>query len=327
MVPSGSPAKFYQLVPKTPLNPGDTTAQIIVKVVGDILVEPDETFYVNLSNPANATINVGRAQGTILNDDAMPVIDISDAAVKEGGLVEGNSGTTPAVFTVKLSAPSAEPVTVKYATADGTANAGSDYIATTGTLTFAPGQTEQTITVLILGDTLDEADETFYVNLSGASNSSIGRAQGIGTILNDDAPPVLNINDVQVLEGNSGTTPAVFTVTLSAPSGLEVAVNFATADGTALAGQDYQATQGTLHFAAEVDTPASLGPASVNPVPRPSIAVVPGGVRVTWPATVPDWQLQACDTLGDRKPWLAVGATPVLSGTQVPGATAHQRQE
>jgi Calx-beta domain len=163
-------------------------------------------------------------------------------------VTEGNTGTTPAVFTVTLSTASNQTVTVNYATADGTATAGSDYSATAGTLTFTPGTTSQTITVAVLGDTRTEANETFFVNLSTPSNATIADGRGQGTILNDDALPALSINNVTVTEGNTGTTPAVFTVTLSAASGQTVTVNYATADGKATAGSDYTATAGTLTF-------------------------------------------------------------------------------
>jgi hypothetical protein len=103
--------------------------------------------------------------------------------------VEGNSGTTAAVFTVTLSKSSSLPVTVDYTTADATASAaGGDYTAVSGTLTFAPGQTSQTVTVTIAGDTIDEHDETFYLNLSNATNATVSDTQGVATITDDDSP-------------------------------------------------------------------------------------------------------------------------------------------
>lgn len=227
--------------------PGDTSKTITVAVNGDTVAEPDETFAVNLSNPTNATIADGQGIGTIKNDDlaaSPPGISINDVAV-----TEGNSGTTDAIFTVSLSAVSSSTVTVNFATADGTATAGSDYQSRTGTLSFAPGETSKTITVAVNGDTTFESNETFFVNLSSAANASITDNQGVGTINNDDSPPTLSINDVAVTEGNSGTTSATFTATLSAPSALAVTVKYDTADGTATAGSDYQSSTGTLTFA------------------------------------------------------------------------------
>src|SRR5262249_55201826 len=155
-----------------------------------------------------------------------------------------NSGSTAATFTVTLSTTSDRTVTVNYATADGTATAGSDYTAASGSLSFAPGQTSKTVSVNVLGDTVTEANETFAVNLSGATNARIARGTGTGTILDDDAPPTLSINDLTVTEGDSSYAVAYFTVTLSRASTQTVTVSFATADGTAN-GTDYYLTYGS----------------------------------------------------------------------------------
>ncbi len=174
-----------------------------------------------------------------------PTLSIGDVSLQEG-----NSGTTNAVFTVTLSPPSAETVTVSWATADGTAGAPGDYTASSGSLSFAPWVTTRTASVPILGDILDEPDETLLVSLSGAANATIADAQGQGTILDDDPTPLLSIEDATVTEGDAGTIDAVFTVTLSAPSADPVTVSYATADDTALAGSDYTARSGILTFPA-----------------------------------------------------------------------------
>ena len=176
---------------------------------------------------------------------ALPTLSINNVNANEG-----NAGTTPFVFTATLSAASASTVTVNYATADGAATSGSDYVATSGTLTFNPGITTQTITVNVNGDTTVEPNETFVVNLSVPTNATIATAQGTGTIVNDDAAslPTLSINNVNANEGNAGTTPFVFTATLSAASASTVTVNYATADGAATSGSDYVATSGSLTF-------------------------------------------------------------------------------
>ncbi|EDX75702.1 Glycosyl hydrolase family 9 [Coleofasciculus chthonoplastes PCC 7420] len=176
-----------------------------------------------------------------------PTLSINDVSI-----TEGNSGTKNATFTVNLSDASTQSVSVNYATANDTAIAGSDYTAKSGTLNFSPGQTSKTFTVPIIGDTLDEANERFKVNLSQANNATIGDGQGVGTIIdNDDSTPVLSqlsINDVSVTEGDSGTKNATFTVNLSAASTQTVSVNYATANDTAIAGSDYTAKSGTLSF-------------------------------------------------------------------------------
>jgi hypothetical protein len=117
------------------------------------------------------------------------VVTASELSINDVTVLEGNSGTSNAVFTVSLSAASATAVTVDFATADGTAVTPSDYTSASGTLTFAPGETTKMITVLVNGDTLVEPDETFFVNLSNALGATIADGQGMGTIVNDDLPP------------------------------------------------------------------------------------------------------------------------------------------
>ncbi len=173
---------------------------------------------------------------------ALPTISIDDASFTEGDSV------LPPHFNVMLSGVSSQTVTVAYATADGTATAGSDYTATSGTLTFAPGETTMPVIVNIIGDTTFEPDETFFVNLSAPTNATIADAQGVGTITNDDVAPTLSINDVFVAEPTAGTSNATFTVTLSQAASNDVTVTYATADDTATAPADYTATSGTLTF-------------------------------------------------------------------------------
>jgi hypothetical protein len=182
-----APADYASTSGVVTFNPGVTTQTITVNVVGDTNVEPNETFTVNLSSPSNATIATGTGTGTIVNDDAvvLPTLSINNVSQNEG-----NRGTTAFVFTVTLSAASASTVTVNFATADGTASAGSDYTATSGVVTFNPGVTTQTVTVNVTGDTTPEANETFVVNLSGAANATLATASGTGTIVNDDSAPL-----------------------------------------------------------------------------------------------------------------------------------------
>jgi len=172
---------------------------------------------------------------------SLPTLKIND--VRQA---EGNSGTKAYTFTVTLSPASTGTVTVKYATANGTATAGSDYTAVPATLlTFSPGQTSQPVTVQVLGDTNREANETFFVNLTAPSGATLADGQGQGTLLNDDGPR-LKINDVRKAEGNSGTGAFTFTVTLSPASTRTVTVKYATANGTARADSDYLAIPATL---------------------------------------------------------------------------------
>src|SRR5262249_6199364 len=150
---------------------------------------PDETFTVTLSNPTgSATLTRAAATGTIVNDDVAPgprtpTLDIADASA-----AEGNSGTTPMNFAVTLSPASSQVVTVQFATSNAGAVAGQDYTATSGTLTFQPGETSKTIGVPVIGDTQFEGNELFLVTLSNPTGgATINRAQALGTILDDEA--------------------------------------------------------------------------------------------------------------------------------------------
>jgi hypothetical protein len=147
-----------------------------------VLNEPNESFEVTLSQPLNASLANDQATGGIVNDDRAPSLSINDVQISEG-----NSGSKTATFTVSLSAPSGQTVTVNCATADGTARSTSDYVSTNSTLNFSLGEVTKTLVVTINGDGIVEGDEAFYIFLSGAVNASIGRARGIGIITNDDA--------------------------------------------------------------------------------------------------------------------------------------------
>lgn len=244
-----APGDYTATGPTTIVFPKDVISlPFAVPVVGDTVDEPDETFRVNLSSPVGAT-TICKSQGiaTIRDDDATPTLSITDVS-----LAEGNSGTTDFDFIVTLSSASGQPVTVNFATANGSASSPTDFVNQTGQLTFAPGETSKPITVLVNGDTRVEPNETFFVNLSNANNASLSDPQGQGTIVNDDAAAILSINGVTLSEGNSGQTAFVFTVSLAPASGLTVTVDFATSDVSASAGSDYVSVNGTLTFNTDV---------------------------------------------------------------------------
>ena len=139
----------------------ESSKTISVPTEEDDIEEPTETFTVTLNNPGGATIQDGTATGTITDDDgpvtALPLLNIIDDTAKE---------VEQAQFTVTLSRTSTRTVTVDYATADGTAQQGSDYTAAAGTLRFAPGEASKTIPVSTVEDTVEEQTETFTVTLS-----------------------------------------------------------------------------------------------------------------------------------------------------------------
>ncbi len=173
-----------------------------------------------------------------------------DIAINDVSQSEGNSGTSAMNFDVTLSASFVGTVTVDYALVPGSASAGSDYVDASGTVTFNPGVTSQTIAVDVLGDDVFESDETFSVVLSNPGNAQLADDTGVGTIQNDDAQPGVSIADVTMAEGNSGNSTWAFSVTLSNASSSDVTVSFQTASGSATAGEDFIATSGDLTVAA-----------------------------------------------------------------------------
>ena len=163
-------------------------------------------------------------------------------------VTEGDNGSTNAVFNFTLSRPTNVIVSVDFATVDGTALAGSDYAATSGTLVFAPGETNQTIVVPVFGDTLKETNETFYLTLSNPTNVSQSYGRLEARILDNDPLPAITINDIAVREGDAGLTDATFTLSLTPASGLPVSVRLTTANNSAVLRVDYVPTNIALTF-------------------------------------------------------------------------------
>ena len=155
-----------------------------VTLLGDTTVESTEGFTVALSSPSGATTGTALGQGLILNDDPSSGVGIGIGNVS---VVEGNAGSRTIVFAVTLSTASTSPVSVHYATASGTATAGSDFTAASGTLTIPAGATSRFVAVAVQGDTTFETSETLSVTLSAATSATLVRPTGVGTIINDDA--------------------------------------------------------------------------------------------------------------------------------------------
>jgi Calx-beta domain len=179
-----------------------------------------------------------------LDDRCVPaaMLTIGDITVREG-----NDGTHNALVTVYVTEPHGNSITVNYNTADGSAQAGSDYNAVSGRLTFKLNEMSKSILVPIRGDRLVESDEDLLVRLSNSKGAKIADSTGIVTIAEDE-PPLVSINDMSVLEGNSGSTALKFTVSLSHAYDLPITVQYSTADGSAIAGTDYTAASGALTF-------------------------------------------------------------------------------
>ncbi|MDQ3815366.1 MAG: hypothetical protein M3347_15715, partial [Armatimonadota bacterium] len=154
---------------------GSISQSFNVTVNGDNLDEPNETFLVNLSSPSNATLGDDQGVGTITDDDPTPTLSISNATPEP--VTEGDSGSTLASFTVTLSATGSQLIVVTYATANGTATGGTggagDYGIMSGKLLFPPGSAlTQTVQIPVNGDTIGEANETFFVNLLNPQNAT-----------------------------------------------------------------------------------------------------------------------------------------------------------
>jgi hypothetical protein len=237
---AAAPVDYQQKSQPLTFAAGETEKQFVVLVNGDLLDEDDETFVVRLTDPEGAGLATAEATGTIRDDDATSMLSVGDASVGEP-----SSGTATLTFTVTLAPASARTVTVAYSTANATADAGVDYTSAAGTLTFAPGgPTSQTVTVEVLGDTVVEENETISLRLHDAARAVVADAEGLGTIVDKNAPPTLTVSDTTAREGGGAT----FSIALLGATLRTVTVRFSTADGAARAGSDYLARVGTLRF-------------------------------------------------------------------------------
>ena len=232
---------------------GQTATMVMVDLVDDDVDEDTETFRLRLSNPsANATLGNDSAVATILDDDGLAKLSVSDAP-------EATEGAT-ATFSVELNRSSARAVTVAYAAVvdplggDAAAIPGQDFEAVTGTLTIAARSTSATVGVPLADDALDEHTETFWLRLSNPTGADVEDGTGIGTIADDDPLPQLSVGDSGATEGD----PIRFTVTLDSASGRTVTVPWTTAAGStgnpASPTGDYVAASGTLTFASGTTT-------------------------------------------------------------------------
>lgn len=203
-------------------------------------------FTATATDPANNTSELSQCKSTAAA--AAGTIQFGSASL----IV--NESTGQAVATVTRTGGSAGAVSVHYATSNGaapTADPVGDYTAKSGQLDFADGETAKTITIVLTNDSVSEPTEDFNITLSAPTGGAVlGPQQVINVVIGDDDTPTIAINDVQVAEGNSGTTNATFTISLQRPTFQVVTVNYATDTiGTATSGGDYQATAGTVTFA------------------------------------------------------------------------------
>lgn len=217
---------------------GAAETSIEVEVLGDLVVEPSETLRLRLSSPRFVHLAQVEIEGVILDDD-QTALAVADAAISEG---EG------ARFLVSLTAPSALPVSVDWATVEGSALAGADFVAASGTLVFPPLLMALEVPVATVEDAVPELDESFRLLLSGPAVATLADGEAVGTIVDDD-PTDLSVGDVALDEGDAGTTQVLVPVSLSVAHSVEVRVDWATEAGTALPGEDFVGASGTLRFA------------------------------------------------------------------------------
>ena len=244
-----SPADFVGgLYPRGTIIFGEreVSKTITVSVAGDTSAEKDEGFAVALSNPTDATIGGGTANGTILNDDYAPQLSIT---ATDANKAEGNSGTTPFLFTItRTGATDGTSTAAWVAQGSGSRPATKDDFLggrfPAGLVSFAPGETTKTVTVYVVGDTTEESDERFTVTISSA-DTAVNGSSAVGTIRDDDTAPavVITAQDARKTEGDAGTTPFTFTISRLVTTATTVVVNWAVsgygraaADGTDFAG-------------------------------------------------------------------------------------------
>ena len=230
---------------------GQTERTIAVPVVDDAVDEGDEELTLTLSGVANATFAGGRttveATGTITDDDVTPTVSVADPTASEDA---GNL-----LFTVTLDVASGLAATVAYATSDGTATAPDDYAATSGTLTFAAGQTERTIAVPIVDDAVDEEEEedltlTLSAPASAMFGSGAATLAATGTILDDDDPAVQVSFGADAYTAAEGGAPATVTVRVNVDPEREVTIPLTAANAGGATGADHAGTPAELVFRA-----------------------------------------------------------------------------
>ncbi len=219
---------------------GETSQTINVTILNDNIAEAVEALQVTLSNPSGIGLSSeSSAELLILDDEAAPTVSLAPATISEA------DGTAEVELT--LSHPSAAPVTVRVTSANGTAIAGSDYEKVDQTVTFAPGETSQAAVITLVSDDSYERDESLNLTISDVTNGQLpAETEAEITIEEDDAAPVVSVSDVSVTEPESGSQMMTFELSLEKPAAVDISIDFETADGTAIADEDYTFTHGTL---------------------------------------------------------------------------------
>jgi hypothetical protein len=239
---------------------GETEKTITVRVVGDTAYESSEIFVVQIEDVDGGAV-LGMAGGTAVvtigNDDAAALPTVSIRGSGPVTIEEGDAGERDVIFTVALSAAASSPVSVRYATSGLMATEGVDFLRAAGVLTFAPGELTKTVTVKVIGDTLEEGPESFILSLlevTGGAQLDVAGTGVISMINDDDASPLPTVRfstpgPITVTEGDEGRTPVQLTIALSAAATTRVKVNWETMGASATEGRDFVDDHGTLVFA------------------------------------------------------------------------------
>ena len=226
--------------------PGEQFKSIPITIISDTMDEFNELIGIDISNPVNATIIFPEAFVRVLDDDAPPSLSVTDVSVAE------SAAGSKAVFTVHLSSASGKGATATYATADGTATAGSDYTATSGVLNFSPGETLKTVEVPILNDAVAETDETFFLNVNSTSltRATVADGQGQATIIDSSSTSASFVQfGAASYSVNESDNQIQVSVTRTGNTSNEATINYQTESQSASDRLDFTASFGTLRFA------------------------------------------------------------------------------
>ncbi|MEZ4511922.1 MAG: Calx-beta domain-containing protein [Chloroflexota bacterium] len=238
-----SPDDYTAISSTITFAPGETSQQVTVALTDDGLDEPDETVGLTLSAPQNGALgSPATATLTIADNDEPPTVQFAAAEVT---VLETEE---TAVFSLTLSTPSSLPVEVKVSSSGGSATPGADYGAINQKVTFAPGETTQTVALTLFDDALVEGGETVLLQLSQFANATAGDPAAATLTIADDETPLVawSVGETAVSE-RAGTLS--LTINLSFPAPIPLTVKYATVDGTATSGSDYSAASGTVAFA------------------------------------------------------------------------------
>lgn len=226
------------------IRPRRKRASAEIPLISDVTDENLEAFEVEITDVSRAKVGDGLADVAITDDDPPPRLSIPSTSISEG-----DSPTQAESLEVILSPPSAKPVEVDYALAAGTAGGGTDFTPASGRLVIPPGDATATIPATIAGNTRDENDESFTVQLARPVNATIEDGSASITIVDDDPAPVVSITTSSVAEGTSGTYAREITAALSEASDKQIGISWATASDTATSAVDFEAATGQLSFA------------------------------------------------------------------------------